>query len=76
MKISVNELYEMVLEEVYGGVHLQTEDGKKFSICMRDNGLEFVYGGAWYEAKDGKIKAIKIGSPRNSSDINPLKGNL
>ena len=40
MKISVNENCEMILEEVYSGIGLRTEEGNMIGVCMRDDTLE------------------------------------
>lgn len=42
MKISTNELYNIVLEEVYNPIVLKTKEGNQYSICMRDEGIEIV----------------------------------
>lgn len=55
MKISIDEDGEFLLEKVYSGIGLKSDDGEEFSICMRDTGFEFNYQGVWYEAKQGKV---------------------
>lgn len=58
MRIEVDAENEIVLKEVYSGVGLETRDGEKFGICMRDSGFEFQYAGKWYEAKNGELKQL------------------
>ena len=50
MKISVDEDGEILLEEVFNGVHLRTPDGISIGIVMRDGTLEYhLYGTTvWY----------------------------
>jgi len=55
MKIETNEQGETILKEVFNGVGLESRDGEKFGICMRDTGFEFNYAGQWYEAKNGLL---------------------
>ena len=40
MKISVDEDRTIVLEEVFNGVKLKTEEGNAIGVCMRDDTLE------------------------------------
>jgi hypothetical protein len=40
MKVEVDEDYGFILKEVYGGFTLQTAEGNKLSICMRDDTFE------------------------------------
>ena len=40
MKIEVGENREIVLKEVYSGVLLETIEGNKIGICMRDDTFE------------------------------------
>lgn len=40
MKVEVNEEHEIVLKEVYSDVVLETEEGNKLYVCMRDNTFE------------------------------------
>ncbi len=59
MKIEVDSIDNgIVLKEVYSGVGLETRDGDKFGICMRDTGFEFNYGGIWYSAQNGQISTM------------------
>lgn len=39
-KISVNDDYNIVLEEVYNPIILRTKEGVEYYICMRDYGIE------------------------------------
>lgn len=59
MKISVDEMGNIVLEEVFEPIILKTEENSHFVICMRDNTVEMkITGfGKWYRAnmKDGTI---------------------
>ena len=58
------------LKQVFNSIILETEEGNRFAICMRDNGLEIgfvddsikhdgpeVYM-KWFAAKDGDIKEL------------------
>ncbi len=40
MKIDVNESGDIVLKEVYSGVLMETSEGNKIGICMRDDTFE------------------------------------
>lgn len=40
MKIDVTEDGTIRLKEVFNSIMMETEDGKRFMICMRDSGLE------------------------------------
>jgi len=64
MKLNVNEKGNIVLEEVFAGLSLKSEDGEEFGICMRDSGFEFQYGNELWQAKDGKVQ--KIGTAHTS----------
>lgn len=62
MKIEVNEHYSLVLKEVYNNLVLETEEGNKFTICMRDDTVEMKIVGSdkWYKANmdTGEIERI------------------
>ena len=51
---------DLVLKEVHSSIILESEDGEKFAICMRDTGFEFMYGGYWFEAKCGTVKQSHV----------------
>jgi len=40
MKIDVNELGCIVLEEVYRGLTLRTKEGRELNLAMRDEDIE------------------------------------
>lgn len=40
MKIDVNENRDIILKEVYSGVILETKEGNKMIVCMRDDTFE------------------------------------
>lgn len=40
MKIEVNENRDLVLKEVYSGVGMETQEGNRIGICMRDDTFE------------------------------------
>lgn len=40
IEIEVNSLGEIVLKEVYSGILMETSEGNKIGICMRDNTFE------------------------------------
>ena len=56
MKVRINEHPDisphLVLEEIYSGVVLRTEEGNQFAICMRDDTVEMSVVGSdkWYRA--------------------------
>ena len=62
MKIEVNEQGSIVLKEVYNSIILETEEGDKFAICMRDDTVEMTVAGSdmWHRANmdNGKIEEI------------------
>lgn len=70
MNIDVTEDGIIRLKRVFNSIVLETEEGNRFAICMRDNGLEIglvdtsikndgpeVYL-KWFAAKDGNIKEL------------------
>ena len=40
---SVDEHGDLVIEEVYSGVTLKTEEGNELRVCMRDDTFEFLF---------------------------------
>lgn len=62
MKIEVNEHGSIVLKEVYNSIILETEDGDKFAICMRDATVEMTVAGSdiWHRANmdTGQIEEL------------------
>ncbi len=58
MKITIDEHNEFLLENVYTGIGLKSDDGETFNIVMRDTGFEFKYQGKWYEAKQGTVRPL------------------
>ena len=40
MKIEVNKEFGFVLKEVYNGIILETSEGNRIGICMRDDTFE------------------------------------
>jgi len=40
MKILVDEDNELLLKEVFSGVGMETSEGNKISVCMRDDTFE------------------------------------
>lgn len=40
MKVEVNEDRDIVLKEVFSGVMLETSEGNRIGICMRDDTFE------------------------------------
>jgi hypothetical protein len=73
MKLSIDEDYTIVLKEVFNSIVLETEEGNRFAICMRDDTVEMTVAGSgiWYRAdmKTGKIDNEEI----NLTDF-PTKG--
>lgn len=62
MKIEVNEQGSLVLKEVYNSIILETEEGNKFAICMRDDTVEMTVAGSdkWFRANmdTGQIEEL------------------
>jgi len=58
MKVSVQENYVIILEEVFNPILLKSSADDVISICMRDSGFEFNYHGTLYEAKEGVVKPL------------------
>ena len=60
MKIEVNETGHICMKEVFNHVILESADGEKLVICMRDSGFELDYitktKSVDFEAKNGKIR--------------------
>lgn len=57
MKISVED-NSIILEEVFSGICLRTEQGEALFICMRDGGFELNYNGKIYSIQSGAIKVL------------------
>jgi len=55
VEIDTNENHNIVLKKVFNSIVLVTEEGNKFAICMRDDGIEILT-----EHKD-KVKVFRIG---------------
>ena len=62
MEIENNNTGQFVLKKVFNDIILETQEGNKFGICMRDNTVEMSVAGSdiWYRADfdDGKIKEM------------------
>ena len=62
MKIEINEEGQQVLKEVFNSIILETSEGNKLAICMRDDTLEMRVVGSdeWYRADmaTGKIAEL------------------
>jgi len=52
MKLSIDEDYTIVLKEVFNSVVLETAEGNRFSVCMRDDTVEMTIPGSdrWFRA--------------------------
>ena len=64
MKLEVDEEGEIVLKEVFSGVMLETGEGNRVGICMRDDSFEFNVLPAngdnqWYRIDMATMKVIK-----------------
>lgn len=59
----------IILEKVYNGITLRTDDGEKLSICMRDSGFEFDYEGKSYRAMEGVLEEVKPPKKKRGSDV-------
>ena len=69
MKVGVDQAGCIVLKEVFNQITLETKEGEKLCINMRDTGFEFLYvaqrkKGINFEAKKGTINVWK---PNNVS---------
>lgn len=51
MQIEVEEKGNILLKQVYSSIVLESDNGERLAICMRDTGFEICYDGVWYEAK-------------------------
>ena len=62
MEIEVNEQKQIVLKKVFDTIILQTEEGDKLAIYMRDNVIEMSVAGSekWYRTNldTGDIEEI------------------
>jgi len=58
MKVEISEDGELVLKEVFNSICLETSDGERMAISMRDSGFEFCYQGIWYSAKKSVVSEI------------------
>lgn len=62
MKIEIAEDYTMVLKEVFNSIVLETEEGNRFAICMRDDTVEMSVPGSgiWFRADmaTGKVEEL------------------
>lgn len=62
MKIEINEQGQHVFKEVFNSIILETEEGNKFAICMRDDTVEMTVAGSdeWYRAdmETGRIESL------------------
>ena len=62
MKKEINEEGQQVLKEVFNSIILETSEGNKLAICMRDDTLEMRVVGSdeWYRADmaTGKIAEL------------------
>jgi len=66
MKIDVNDERQIVLKEVFSGVLLETEEGNKVGICMRDDTFEISV-----IKKDGEVIWHRVDP--ESGDITEMK---
>ena len=62
MKVAVDEQGTLVLKEVFNSIVLETEEGNRFAICMRDDTVEMTVVGSsrWYKAniQEGTIEEL------------------
>ena len=72
MEIDITEGGLIRLKKIFNSIILETEEGNRFAICMRDSGLEIgisekdlksaeVQKYVWFEAKNGGIKQMRPG---------------
>ncbi len=87
MEIDIDPKYKTVrLKKVFNSIILETSEGNKFVICMRNNGLEIgiednskKHEGPekyfiWFTAKDGIIKEISMTSGAGTATDNLTEG--
>ena len=76
MKIEVGENNNIILKEVYNSVILETSDGEKLAVCMRDSGFEIDYFtkkiSMAFEAKNGKVSSFKTSEEVKDSTISSI----
>ena len=61
MQIDTLEDCSFLLREVFVPVTLETADGRRISLCMRDDTFELAFGGRFFRANPatGMIEEIK-----------------
>jgi hypothetical protein len=67
MKIEIDESRNMILKEVYTGFMLETQEGNRIAICMRDDTFEInimpkgIHTGNWHriDMQSGRIENMK-----------------
>ncbi len=65
MKIEVDEDRDIVLKEVYNGVLMETSEGNRIGICMRDDTFEInvmpkgATGHQWFRVDMQDVKVVK-----------------
>ncbi len=68
--IEVEEDRTVVLKKVFAGVILESEEGERIGICMRDTGFEFTYDGKHYEAQKGILREM-ASQKKSNEDTDP-----
>ena len=77
MRIDVTEEGVIRLKEVFNSIILETTEGNRFVVCMRDDGLEIgLYDAGphgkkylkWFTARDGDISEEKGSVPTVASE--------
>ena len=62
MKVEVAEDYTIILKEVFNSVVLETAEGNRFAVCMRDDTVEMTVPGSdkWFRAnmETGEIEEL------------------
>jgi len=62
MKLEINEQGQYVLKDVFNSIILETTEGNKFVVCMRDDTVEMKVADSdeWYRADmdTGKIEPL------------------
>ena len=84
MKVTTDENGDIVLKEIYSGVFLETSEGNRIAVCMRDDSFEINVlpkgseGSQWHhvDMETGLIAPEAAGTPKvpdpdGSSETSP-----
>lgn len=71
MKITVDQERNIILQEIYNGVILETREGNQISICMRDDTFEINI----LSKKDGSCRWHRINMQERTIEKTNIKSN-